>query len=57
MPLKLFKESIFNYLIGNIASEELQFKYLNNSDSIKGDIVVIYRNNKIFNIECMKNKS
>ena len=57
MPLKLFKESIFNYLIGNIASEELQFKYLNNSDSIKGDIVVIYRNNTIFNIECMKNKS
>ena len=57
MPLKLFKESIFNYLIGNIASEELQFEYLVNSDSTKVDIAVIYLNNKIFDIECKENKS
>ena len=57
MPWKLFEESVFNYLIENIASEEIQFEYLGNSDSTKGDIAVIYRNNKIFNIECKENKS
>ena len=57
MPWKLFEESVFNYLIENIASEDLKFEYLGNRDSTKGDIAVIYRNNKIFNIECKENKS
>ena len=57
MPWKLFEESVFNYIIENIASEDLKFEYLGNRDSTKGDIAVIYRNNKIFNIECKENKS
>ena len=57
MPWKLFEESVFNYIIENIASEDLKFEYLGNRDSTKGDIAVIYRNNKIFNIEYKENKS
>ena len=55
MPWKLFEERV-NYLIENIASEELQFEYLGNSDSTKGDITVIYTDKRIFNIECKENK-
>ena len=32
MPWKLFEESVFNYLIENIASEDLKFEYLGNRD-------------------------
>ena len=57
MSWKLFEESVFKYLTENICIEDVNFSYIGNSDSTKGDIAVIYRNNHLFNIECKKKKS
>ena len=57
MPWKLFEESVFKYLTENICIEDVNFSYLGNSDSTKGDIEVNFRNAQIFNIECKENES
>ena len=57
MPWQLFEESVFKYLTENICIEDVNFSYLGNSDSTKGDIEVNFRNAQIFNIECKENES